>query len=290
MIHRVVPVRTPYRLDFTVEALRRLHGNIVDVVTENGEYLRALSDARGVNVASVRQAEPSSIDVRIFGDCAQRWIPSVTAMLGTQVDLSAFYRRSRREPWLADLARRFRGLKPPRYPSLWEALCHSIIFQQISILAATAIMRRYVEAFSSPVEHDGSMLYPFPLPESVVGANEGRLRAVGLSGQKASYLKSSAADVLDGRIDARRIAGLPSAEAIARLRTARGIGEWSATVILLRGLGRLDVFPPADSGARRSLRLLSSNPSIDPSQLLESLGDARGMLYFHLLLGRLHPG
>ena len=57
--------------------------------------------------------------------------------------------------------------------------------------------------------------------------------------------------------------------------------------MLLRGLGRLDVFPPRDSGAARSLALLSGEPHVDQADLFERLGPARGMLYYHLLLGRL---
>ena len=57
--------------------------------------------------------------------------------------------------------------------------------------------------------------------------------------------------------------------------------------MLLRGLGRLDVFPLRDSGVARTLALLSGNPRIDQEEVLEALGPVRGMLYYHLLLGRL---
>jgi DNA-3-methyladenine glycosylase II len=50
-------------------------------------------------------------------------------MLGTEIDLRRWYVRVRRFPWLAALARDLRGMKPPRYPSLFEALCNGIIFQ-----------------------------------------------------------------------------------------------------------------------------------------------------------------
>ncbi|MBV9737801.1 MAG: hypothetical protein JO177_06475, partial [Candidatus Eremiobacteraeota bacterium] len=68
-------------------------------------------------------------------------------------------------------------------------------------------------------------------------------------------------------------------------------GPWSAAVILLRGLGRLDVFPLNDSGVAASLKLLSGRTTVNLDRLLLQLGDQRGMLYFHLLLGRLaHAG
>jgi DNA-3-methyladenine glycosylase II len=58
-------------------------------------------------------------------------------------------------------------------------------------------------------------------------------------------------------------------------------------VILLRGLGRLDVFPANDSSVARNLTLLGGPAALDVETLLDTLGPERGMLYYHLLLGRL---
>lgn len=147
---------------------------------------------------------------------------------------------------------------------------------------------RFVERFSNGVEHGSTLLHPFPQPEVIARANTHTLRSLGLSHMKASYLKGCADAVLAGQVDADRIQRLPTGEAVTLLRSVRGIGGWSAAVVLLRGFGRLDVFPPTDSGASLSMKVLSSNPRIDESTVLESLDGVRGMLYFHLLLGRLH--
>lgn len=67
----------------------------------------------------------------------------------------------------------------------------------------------------------------------------------------------------------------------------KGIGPWTATVILLRGLGRLDVFPMNDSSVARNLTLVAGGIPFDVAATLEALGAQRGMLYYHLLLARL---
>jgi DNA-3-methyladenine glycosylase II len=67
----------------------------------------------------------------------------------------------------------------------------------------------------------------------------------------------------------------------------RGIGPWTAAVVALRGFGRLDLFPMNDSGVARSVKDLSGEAAVDVDALLAQLGDQRGMLYYHLLLGRL---
>lgn len=281
-----VSVRPPYRLDLTVDALRRLAANVVDIADERGVYRRALADASGTNLIEVSQASARTLTLRIAGRSAARWAPTVERMLGTHVALDDWYARVRPFPWLAALARELKGLRPPRYPTLWEALAHSIVFQQISIHAAASIMRRTIEALSEPVEHDGGLYFPFIAPHALLRASDAKLRAAGLSANKIAHLRSAAAAVLDGMVSEEVIESLPSAQAAQRLTAVRGIGAWSAAVVLLRGFGRLDVFPMKDSGVARSLRLLSGDPGLDANALLEALGPYRGMLYFHLLLGR----
>ena len=67
----------------------------------------------------------------------------------------------------------------------------------------------------------------------------------------------------------------------------RGIGPWTASVILLRGLGRLDVFPMNDTSVARNLALVSDAAPIDIGGALQALSPQQGMLYYHLLLARL---
>ena len=67
----------------------------------------------------------------------------------------------------------------------------------------------------------------------------------------------------------------------------KGIGPWTATVILLRGLGRLDVFPMKDSSVARNLAFVAGAVPLDIDRVLTALGPERGMLYYHLLLARL---
>lgn len=282
-----VSVRSPYRLDLTVDALRRLAANVVDVVGDDGVYRRALRDDTGTNLLEVRQPSARVLAVRIAGARAQRWLPTVERMLGTDVSLDDWYKRVRPYAWLEFLARELRGLRPPRYPTLWEALAHSIVFQQISIHAAASIMRRLIEAVVEPVEHGGAVFYPFITPDALLESSDSTLRGAGLSANKVAHLRSAAEAVSTASITGEQIERLRSAQASERLCTIRGIGPWSAAVVLLRGFGRLDVFPMKDSGVARSLRMLSGNPLLDAHALLEGLGPVRGMLYFHLLLGRM---
>lgn len=280
-------MRTPFRLDLTADALRRLAANVVDVVDADGTYYRALQDSGGIELVAVTQREPGAIELRATGRRAERWLPTVERMLGTKVDLAQWYARSRRIAWLAPLAQALRGLKPPRYPTLWEAFAHSILFQQISIHAAATIMRRAVELLGEVVATADVRCIAFPSPQRWLDAGDAQLRAAGISRNKIAHLRSAAQALTSGEVDEAELDGLSTAAAAERLRAIRGIGAWSASVILLRGLGRLDTFPLRDSGVARSLSLLADSAHVDQAELLERLGPTRGMLYYHLLLGRM---
>lgn len=282
-----LPVREPFRLDLTVDALRRLASNAVDVVGADGTYYRALRDRDGATLLAVRQRNARAIEVRATGRRADRWHPVVARMLGTGLDLSEWYERSRRIAWLAPLAAALRGLRPPRYPSLWEACAHAILFQQISIHAAAAIMRRAVELLGERVSAGGVECTVFPPPQRWVECGEAALRGAGISGNKIAHLRSAAEAAATGALDENEFEGLSTPEAAERLCAIRGIGPWSAAVVSLRGLGRLDTFPLRDSGVARSLALLAGKAHVDQDELLAELGPVRGMLYYHLLLGRL---
>jgi DNA-3-methyladenine glycosylase II len=282
-----LPARAPFRLDFTVDALRRLASNVVDVVGEDGTLYRALQDASGTEIVAVRPSDGYAIEIRATGRSAERWSAGVARMLGTGVDLSEWYARSRQIGWLAPMVAALRGLKPPRYPTLWEACAHAVLFQQISIHAAGAIMRRAVMLLGDEVIAGGVRCIAFPPPQRWLEADETRLRATGISANKIAHLRSAARAVIDGTLDETALAPLSTQEAAERLRCIRGIGPWSAAVVLLRGMGRLDTFPLRDSGVARSLSLLAGEMHVDQGELLERLGDTRGMLYYHLLLSRM---
>jgi DNA-3-methyladenine glycosylase II len=279
-------VRAPFRLDLTVDALRRLASNVVDVVSD-GAYYRALSDEKGTTLLAIRSYADGAIEIRATGRQAKRWLPAVARMLGTQVDLTEWYARSRRIAWLASLTAALRGLKPPRYPTLWEACAHAILFQQISIHAAAAIMRRAVEALGEVVSLGDIRCVGFPPAARWLEASDATLRSAGISRTKVAHLRCAADALVNNEIDEGVLERLPTQEAARRLCTIRGIGPWSASVVLLRGLGRLDAFPLHDSGVARTLSLFAGDARIDQNLLLDTLGSVRGMLYYQLLLGRL---
>lgn len=284
-----VPVRAPYRLDLTATALRRLSTNVVDIFA-GGRYRRAFANGPRRASLSVQQ-RGGNVEVEVRGTQAlvepSTWEPLVRRMLGCDIDLAAFYSAARAVPWLDQLVKRMRGVRPPRYPSLWEAIVNAVVYQQVSIHAASAILRRVIEHCSTAQVVDGHRLYAFPEPAAIVAADAAALRSAGLSVNKARALHGLGQALLAGDLDETELEPLDTPALLARLTVFHGIGPWTAAVIALRGFGRLDVFPLNDSGVARALRELAGETHVDPNRLLDLLGAQRGMLYYHLLLGRL---
>lgn len=123
-------------------------------------------------------------------------------------------------------------------------LVRSIVSQQISTTAARSIRLRLEE-----------LLKPDKVsPEAIARATTDKLRAVGLSGQKVSYLKDLSERSLDGRLRLDCVGRMTDDEVIDHLIQVKGIGRWTAQMFLMFSLGRLDVFPHDDLGIRASIR------------------------------------
>ena len=282
-------VVAPYRLDLTVSALRRLSTNVVDVLTPDGHYMRVLAGASGPMVVDVVQLRANALRVTIDGNVSDHgWaLALVQRMLGVDRDLAHFDFAVARLQWLRQLALRMHGVKPPRYPTLWEAFVNTIAFQQVSLHAASAIARRLIVASGHPVEREGVRLYAFPSIEQVLGAKATVLRTIGFSAGKLATLRRAGEALASGALNEAMLEEQSSVNASATLQRIKGIGPWTAAVILLRGLGRLDVFPLRDTSVARNLALVGGRASLDVAAIVEALRPQQGMLYYHLLLARL---
>jgi DNA-3-methyladenine glycosylase II len=126
--------------------------------------------------------------------------------------------------------------------SPFEALLEAILYQQLHANAARAILGRLLSLF-------GDL---HPQPEQLLAVPDEMLRAAGLSQGKLLSLRDLAAKTLDGTVPPlATIRRLSDAEIVERLSQVRGIGTWTAEMLLMFRLGRPDVFPGTDYGIRK---------------------------------------
>ncbi len=287
-LERTIAVEEPYRLDLTVAVLRRFSTNVVDVSAPDGTYVRAFAGGAAPAMVAVRQLGPAQLGVTFEGLSADepRDVALIRRVLGTEARAPHFERAAAAIPWLRDTVVAVRGVRAPRYATLWEACVNAIVFQAVSLFAATAVLKRVILAISPPLSFAGVTLYAFPTASEFAAQSDESLRAAGLSFAKIAALRNVGAAILEGRLDEAMLEERSTPDASALLRTIKGIGPWTAAVILLRGLARIDQFPMNDSGVAKIVRSLGG-PEIDLDATLRDLGDERGMLYYYLLLGRL---
>jgi DNA-3-methyladenine glycosylase II len=145
------------------------------------------------------------------------------------------------DPVLAGIIQRVGPLEPQQEPDLWLALVDAIVGQQLSIRAADTILRR-LDALAGGAER--------PTPERLLELPDDSLRAAGLSGAKTRYLRDLASRWLDGTLPHASIPAMDDEEVVEALTRVKGIGRWTAEMILIFSLGRPDVLPLDDLGIR----------------------------------------
>jgi DNA-3-methyladenine glycosylase II len=280
----------PFRLDLTAWALRRRANNEIDR-WDGRTYARTIAvDDRAVDleVTQTGSAARPALRVVVRGAAGRAVRATATAVLsralGVDIDLADFYRMARGDARLALLVERFRGLKPPRFPTVFEAVVNGIACQQLSLTVGIILLGRLCNlcGLSSP-----SGAHAFPRPKDIAALTPVRLRALGFNRNKARGLLELARAVEDG-FDLERLADLDDQAVVERLVALRGVGRWTAEYVLLRGLGRLAMFPGDDVGARTNLaRWMKLRTPLDYDrvrQLARRWQPYPGFLYFHLLL------
>jgi len=292
---RAVP---PYHLEATVRVLQRRPSNRIDR-WDAGRYLRVLSTGQGLRLIAVENRgaiEAPDLHCLVFGgpvssSTEERIGAAVQRLVGPTVDLAPFYAMAERDPRIQAATAALRGLKPPRFATIFETLANVIPFQQVSIAAGVAVVTRLVERWGRRLDLGPSTYVAFPQPDQVAMAEVEDLQGMGLSRAKARTLHLLAVQVRSGELSEEQLEAIPSTEAMTALTALPGIGPWSAGLILLRGLRRMEVFPEGDVGSAKNLgRLLGlEGPTrVDAIRpVVAGMGDQKGYLYFYALGWRL---
>lgn len=298
-VTRELPVEPPFGLDLTIWALRRRPHNRIDVW--DGHYRRALVVDGGLVTVAVSQgttAGTPTLGVSLGGkaeDLTEDRIVSTCQLLrrtlGLDANLSAFYRLTRHDEHLAGLVRRFRGVRPPQFPTVFEGLVNAVACQQFSLEVGIELLNRLTDAYGLAVPGPQAPCVAFPEPAALASLSPSELRQLGFSIQKSRTLIGLGEAAASGQLKDMDLEQLDVDQASRALQGLPGIGRWSAEYVLLRGLGRLSVYPGDDVGARNKLRaLLGDTGPLDydgVARITARWKPFAGMVYFHLLLAGL---
>jgi DNA-3-methyladenine glycosylase II len=121
-----------------------------------------------------------------------------------------------------------------------------IVYQQLSGKAAATIFRRVQEIYGGRL----------PTPRDILSTPVKQLRAAGLSERKAEYARELASRVEKGELPLETLHAMPDDQVIETLVQVKGIGRWTAQMVMMFHLGRADIFPELDLGVQKGVQKL----------------------------------
>jgi DNA-3-methyladenine glycosylase II len=289
-----VPAVPPFRLDLTAWALRRRAENILDR-WDGQTYRRALLiNDQIAEFAAEQSGSAAHPRLRVTVSAPDSTIElqpilrsTLERMLGLPIDLRKFYSLAEKQKPLRPLINAFIGFKPPRYPTIFEALLNAISCQQVSLDVGMMLLNRLVQNFGRSAPTDPSA-HACPSAVDLASVSPGALRSFGYSQNKERAILELSRSVASGELDLESIRGLDDAAALEKLLAIRGVGRWSAEYALLRGMGRLNIFPGDDVGGwnnlKKHLRLRTRPDYAKTRKLMAPWKNYAGLLYLHFLL------
>lgn len=152
---------------------------------------------------------------------------------------------SRGDARFGELVQTIGDIRIPLRTDYLASLVRSIIGQQISVSAASAVYGRLLELLGGKVT-----------VEALLAATEEELREAGLTKRKAEYVKDLAAHIHSGELDLDHIDQYDDKEIMEQLIRVKGIGKWTAEMFLILSLGRPDVLAVDDVGIQRAAQWL----------------------------------
>jgi DNA-3-methyladenine glycosylase II len=140
------------------------------------------------------------------------------------------------------------GPLDPILPSknIFEDIVDSIVSQQLSVKAASTIFTRFKNLFEDK----------FPTPNQILSVSDDDIRNCGISYPKIKYIKLLSQAIVDKAFIPEELFDLPDDEVKTKLVALKGIGEWTAEMILIFSLGREDIFSMGDIGLRNAIAKL----------------------------------
>jgi DNA-3-methyladenine glycosylase II len=207
----------------------------------------------------------------------------ISCFLSLDDDLAAFYARAQGDDALAPVIAQRYGLHQPTFLTPYEIACWAILTQRTPMAIARQIKERLSARYGSSLTVDGVVYRAFPEAATLASADPDELAAIVRNARKVGYL--SAISAFFSEADEAWLRTGPIEEVTARLRDVRGVGEWSAMFILVRGLGRMEAAPTADAELLRAAgRLYNAGAPLTPAALaplLERYSPTRGYWAFY---------
>jgi DNA-3-methyladenine glycosylase II len=267
--------KAPYDFDLSCRVFS--YDKHMPEVYDEGVWRRAIRLGSGrlipVALQSIGTIEEPKIEAKIFQTATEQeeeeLKKKLDEMFSFSQDLTEVYAFMDKDAVLRELKQKFYGLKAGSIgATVFESIIKSIIQQQISIRVAFSITNRMVTRFGEQIEADNSTYYDFPTPKRLAEAALEKIRQCGVSWRKAEYIKGIADKVAAGEFDSEALRSVSNEQVAETLKKFRGVGTWTAEMVLAAGLKRNACIPAGDLGVRRTFsRFYSDNEILSEAEV-----------------------
>ena len=217
------------------------------IVIKGKEVLFEIVESKGFLEARILIGETDPVNSEYLAAYVVEWFDM-------QRDMRPFYDLLKSDPNLNYMIDSYKGLRLIGIADLFEALCWSIIGQQINLTFAYKLKRRLVETYGKHLEFEDDVYYIFPSPEVLATARPEELRSMQFSQKKGEYLIGLAKAFTNGTLTKEIIQALPDFESRQKaLMANKGIGLWTANYALMKSLRESAGIPHGDVGLLNAL-------------------------------------
>jgi DNA-3-methyladenine glycosylase II len=188
--------------------------------------------------------------------------PEATGTAGPASPIPPVQHLCRVDARLAQLIERVGPYALPVTRQPFVALIGSIVHQQVSMSAAAAILRRLRSRCGGRLS-----------PRAILRLSAASLRGVGLSRQKAAYVRNIAKAFARRTVSAAKLRRMPDEDVIAAVTAIQGVGRWTAEMLLIFCLERPDVWPVDDFGLRKAMQIFLGLGALPTPAAIRDAGD-----------------
>lgn len=285
-----IPKPRLFRFEESLWFLDRNYDDCMHVI-EDGVLYKAI-DIDGRSIAFSLRDAGDELLLELTGPPAddaalQQVVSYIHDWLDLGRTLDPFYALLRRNKEMAYMADAYAGLRMVGIPDMYEALCWSIIGQQINLSFAYTLKRRLVTQYGRTVDTGDRILHLFPDPATVREIPAEAWRDMQFSRSKAEYLTGISGMFLRGELSKTKLMQCSLHEdRLKQLTAVKGIGSWTANYVLMKSLKEMQAIPHGDAGLLNALlqhQLIRDKQDTDSIKtLFETFSGWEAYLVFYL--------
>jgi DNA-3-methyladenine glycosylase II len=279
--HGALSAISPFDFSHSLHFLEQFTPAMGQQTTDDGILTRAFSQG-GVCIAfrvwstgTITQPQLGYTlfsEAELTGDIRNEAVDYIAFFLSLSDDLTPFYEIGRDDPAFAPVIERLYGYHQVKFPTPFENTVWAILSQRNMMSLSEKMKQAMTERYGSAIELDGTLYRAFPEPAQLAGVYLDELAAVIRHGPKAESILDAAHAFAS--MDPAFLREADYDDVYRWLRQIRGIGDWSATFILLRGLGRMEHLPRGEKRVLEAASRVYRQPMNQES--LERLGQRYG--------------